>query len=200
VSGDRLADVVLATLTSPLPDLDTARRTRPPRVYTSMVGAAMTAALITAPSTGARLPFERTVPPLTQQAITPASSAPSATQRPEPSTAAIVQELRQKSGLTWDQLGRLVGVSRRAVHLWVAGGRVNAHHLELLTQLHQIVDRLPATSPVERRALLFQTRRGEPSIFDAFLRQRTSEAGVVAGTPFAPDELFGARHDDGRGD
>jgi DNA-binding XRE family transcriptional regulator len=86
------------------------------------------------------------------------------------STSDIVRELHAKSGLTWEQLGRLIGVSRRAVHLWAAGGRINARHLELVMQLHDI--------------------------FDAFLRQRASEEGVVSGTPFYPGRSRGGRHNE----
>jgi len=98
--------------------------------------------------------------------------------------------------LTWEQLGRLLGVSRRAVHLWAAGGRVNSRHLELLAQLRGIVDNLPAENASQRRMLIFQARQAEPSIFDTFLRQHTGEEGVVAGTPFSPDQLLGARYDE----
>jgi transcriptional regulator with XRE-family HTH domain len=117
--------------------------------------------------------------------------------RPILSTAAIVLELRDKSGLTWDQLGRLLGVSRRAVHLWAAGGRINARHLELLAKLRVTIDNLPATDAIQRRVMLFETRRAEPSIFDEFLRQHLSDGGTVAGTPFTPDQLLGARLEDG---
>ena len=33
--------------------------------------------------------------------------------------------LKAHSGLTWEQLGKAFGVSRRAVHLWANGGRMN---------------------------------------------------------------------------
>jgi DNA-binding XRE family transcriptional regulator len=112
------------------------------------------------------------------------------------STSDIVRELHAKSGLTWEQLGRLIGVSRRAVHLWAAGGRINARHLELVMQLHDIVDGLPATEAAERRMLIFSPRHAQPSIFDAFLRQRASEEGVVSGTPFYPGRSRGGRHNE----
>jgi glycine cleavage system aminomethyltransferase T len=85
------------------------------------------------------------------------------------------------------------------VHLWAAGGRVNARHVELLAQLGGIIDDLPAANAAQRRVLIFQARRAEPSIVDAFLRQRASEEGTVAGTPFAPDELLRSRYDEVEG-
>jgi hypothetical protein len=44
--------------------------------------------------------------------------------------------------------------------------------------------------------MIFQARPARPSIFDSFIRQHTSEEGTAAGTPFAPDELLGARYDE----
>jgi len=111
-------------------------------------------------------------------------------------TATIVQELHAKSGLSWEQLGRLLGVSRRAVHLWAAGGRVNSRHIERLARLRGIIDNLPAVDASQRRMLIFRVRRAEPSIFDAFLRQHSGEEGIVAGTPFSPEQLLGARYDE----
>ncbi|GAB1328387.1 hypothetical protein ACE1SV_27260 [Streptomyces sennicomposti] len=47
-------------------------------------------------------------------------------------TAAEVRMLRERSGLSWQQVARLFGVSRRAVHMWAAGGRMTDHHAALL--------------------------------------------------------------------
>jgi hypothetical protein len=106
-----------------------------------------------------------------------------------------VRELHAKSGLSWEQLGRLLGVSRRAVHLWAAGGRVNSRHIERLAQLRGIIDNLPAENASQRRMLIFRVPQAELSIFDAFLRQHASEEGVVAGTPFSPEQLLGLRYE-----
>ena len=32
-----------------------------------------------------------------------------------------VMELRRRSGLTWDQLGQIFGVTRRTMHFWASG-------------------------------------------------------------------------------
>lgn len=47
-------------------------------------------------------------------------------------TAAEVRLLRERSGLSWQQVARIFGVSRRAVHMWAAGGRMTDHHAALL--------------------------------------------------------------------
>lgn len=50
----------------------------------------------------------------------------------ESGTAVEIRALRETSGLSWQQIARLFGVSRRAVHMWAAGGRMTDHHAELL--------------------------------------------------------------------
>ncbi len=53
------------------------------------------------------------------------------------STASALVELRRISGLTWDQLGRIFGVSRRSVHFWASGKPLNATNEE---RLHRVLD------------------------------------------------------------
>lgn len=59
-----------------------------------------------------------------------------------PTSAELLTRTHRESGLTWDQLARYFGVSRRAVHLWAAGGRMSATNEELLAHLVFAVDRL----------------------------------------------------------
>jgi transcriptional regulator with XRE-family HTH domain len=194
------AGLVLSGRTSPISDPAGIPRTWTSNLFATVSGAAVTAAALAAFTGGVRSLIERTAPPLTWPVPLSTTVEQLAEERPVRSTATIVQELRDKSGLTWDQLGRLLGVSRRAVHLWAAGGRVNARHLELLTKLHGIVDSLPAADAAQRRMLLFKPRQAEPSIFDTFLMQHASDAGTVSGTPFTPDQLLGALHDENGSD
>lgn len=50
-------------------------------------------------------------------------------------TAPVVRHLHEVSGLTWAELARLFGVSRRAVHGWATGARMNAAHAARLSRL-----------------------------------------------------------------
>ena len=186
---------VLLSRTHPIPSSGPQMRAWTSSIFTGLSGIAVTTALLAGPVHDAKSLAEWTRPPLTQPAISSARVARPIQASPAQTSAAIVRTLHVESGLTWEQLGRLLGVSRRAVHLWAAGGRVNSRHLELLSQLRSIIDDLRAENASQRRMLIFQTRRAEPSIFDAFLRQHTHEEGVVAGTPFSPDKLLGARYD-----
>jgi transcriptional regulator with XRE-family HTH domain len=84
----------------------------------------------------------------------------------EADPAAAVRRLYAISGLTWDQLAKLFGVSRRAVHHWASGGRMNASHAEALGLLARRIGSVSAASAEERRALLLLPHSNGPSIYD----------------------------------
>ncbi|WP_306205177.1 helix-turn-helix domain-containing protein [Actinoplanes sp. RD1] len=122
--------------------------------------------------------------------VAPVSSAAT----PRTAQAAEVRWLREASGLTWEQLGRLFGVSRRAVHLWATGGRMNSSNAELLAELVGLVRELPGGPDDRRAALLAPTADG--SIVDRIRGRHRSDARDFSGTPFAPEELLGGSHVD----
>lgn len=80
---------------------------------------------------------------------------------PHPKSVASsrVRQLKEDSALTWDQLRRLFGVSRRALHMWAGGAQMNSRNQERLTYLEQIVSAL-GTTPIERRDALISSREG----------------------------------------
>lgn len=90
--------------------------------------------------------------------------------------AEAVKSLREESGLTWDQLGRLFGVSRRAMHLWANGGRMNAAHAEALSAILRVVRELAGSGNIDPREALLRPGADGRSMYDE-LRSR-----------FAPDE------------
>ncbi len=108
--------------------------------------------------------------------------------------AAEVRWLHECSGLTWEQLGRMFGVSRRAVHLWANGGRMNSANAELLAELATLVRGLSG-GPDERRALLLASKVDGSSAIDRIRARHGSDARDVSGNPFRPEELLGARLD-----
>lgn len=70
-------------------------------------------------------------------------------------TAATLKDVRERTGLTWDQIARLFGVSRRAVHLWAAGGRMTATNEETLVGLADVLSKTADGPEREaRRAVL----------------------------------------------
>ncbi|SLC86850.1 HTH domain-containing protein [Mycobacteroides abscessus] len=78
----------------------------------------------------------------------------------------MAQWLHANSGLTGDQLGRVLGVSRRTVYLWATGKRVNGKNLERLTHVYRTIHEIPARNPDHRRNQLFAPRFQRRNLFD----------------------------------
>lgn len=121
--------------------------------------------------------------------VTSAVIAPS-----KPSLQASLLTLRDLSGLTWEQLARLFGVSRRAVHLWASGGRMNNPHAELLNVILATVRSIPAETSGQRRELLLAPRANGSSLYESWLAARDRHRGVNA-PAFRPEQLIDALHD-----
>lgn len=111
-----------------------------------------------------------------------------------PTSADLVRRLRADSGLTWEQLAKLFGVSRRAVHLWANGGRMNAANIEHLSRLLDLLaaEHSGLTSEQRRAALLGPQASGR-SRFDELRGAHASGDGDVSGTPWPPRALLEAR-------
>lgn len=130
-------------------------------------------------------------------------------------TRRAVSELRRISGLTWEQLAGLFGVSRRSVHFWASGRPLNAtNHERLMRVLDVVRDADRGTARSTRAALLdarggntafemladqqFQEARlalgrGRPRLVPALTP--LSEAARTARKPLPPDELYDAKSD-----
>jgi hypothetical protein len=115
------------------------------------------------------------------------------------STAELVRDLWGRSGLTWDQLARLFGVSRRAMHAWATGARPNAFHQELLTELTQLVAKIDTGDPRRNRERLLAPQSGRLSLFDEVRARHADQASDITGN-LSPAQLLGALHDRGPGD
>lgn len=103
--------------------------------------------------------------------------------------------VKAHSGLTWDQLGKIFGVSRRAVHMWANGGRLNESNAQRLRAFAAIIrgfeSEMPdGSTPEVVRARLLQVEPDGLSIIDR-LRQEHS-AGPTWGAPFGPERLIDA--------
>ena len=84
---------------------------------------------------------------------------------PEPVASSRVRCLKEASGLTWDQLRRLFGVSRRALHMWAGGAQMNSRNQERLTDLERVVSALGNTPSERRDAFMSSRHRGGRSVF-----------------------------------
>lgn len=74
------------------------------------------------------------------------------------SPADNIKALRELTGLTWEQIARLFGVSRRSVHHWAAGGKLSSGNEELLAEVVDLVRAIGASSPASVRHELFRMR------------------------------------------
>jgi hypothetical protein len=78
---------------------------------------------------------------------------------PEPTHGSVdlVVYIHDNSGLTWEQIARALGVSKRSVHLWASGARVSGKNVEALTGFKALVDSVGGKSPDDRRMALLSS-------------------------------------------
>ena len=95
-------------------------------------------------------------------------------------TRRTVSELRRISGLTWRELGHLLGVSRRSVHHWASGKPLDADHEERLTRVLDIVRAADRGSARRTRAALFDAHEGTTPL-DMLAAQRFDDARLAIG-------------------
>lgn len=126
-----------------------------------------------------------------------------------------IAELRRRSGLTWEQLARLFGVSRRSLHFWASGkpmAPTNEEHLQRLLAAMRKVDRGSAAA---NRSALLSAREDESIPFDLLAvgdyeqvvkmlgegegrrarPSRRADEAAAARLPRPPEELVSALQD-----
>lgn len=123
-----------------------------------------------------------------------------------------IAELRRLSGLTWEQLARLFGVSRRSLHFWASGKPMaasNENHLQRVLAVLRRIDRGAASA---NRSLLLGELEDGTVPFDLLVNAdyeravsvlgggearpvvppKISAASRAARAPRPPEELVGA--------
>lgn len=70
-----------------------------------------------------------------------------------PPSATAIRDLKRHTGLTWGELARLFGVSRRTVHNWDEGGKVSQARERRLHEIAALVADFPVTQEAFRGAL-----------------------------------------------
>lgn len=95
-------------------------------------------------------------------------------------TRESVCELRRTSGLTWDQVGLLFGVSRRSVHFWASGKPLNAANEEHLLRVLNVVRSGQRGNARATRAALFEVHDGKTA-FEMLVGQRYQDAAQLLG-------------------
>ncbi len=96
-------------------------------------------------------------------------------EHPLPHAATRVRALYGQSGLTWNQVARMFGVSRRSVHAWARGGRMNARNSERLATIESAVEANRRESPSATREALLNASNG-PSVFQRLTSNARAQA------------------------
>jgi DNA-binding transcriptional regulator YiaG len=111
-----------------------------------------------------------------------------------PDLARSVRALRRRSGLTWDELARIFGVTRRTLYNWSIGGQVSAAHAQALAQVIARVHEVDAGDPKLTRSRLLAPTDSGATLYTRLVQQQ--ELGVATEEPvYRPDQLLDARHD-----
>ena len=98
-----------------------------------------------------------------------------------PSNEELLEEVKDRAGLTWEQVGRLLGVSRRSVHKWLRGETMASSNEERLHRLKELVVAAEAGNGFSTRNRLLDRTNGL-SAFELFRSGRMEDAlNVVAG-------------------
>ncbi|MFF1606170.1 helix-turn-helix domain-containing protein [Amycolatopsis sp. NPDC058278] len=86
--------------------------------------------------------------------------------------ASSIRRVHASSGLTWDEIARLVGVSRRTVHNWIQGARVSSANARTLSRVCTTLEREDKGDPASTRAHLLAPRLGGMSPYERMLARR----------------------------
>ena len=90
-------------------------------------------------------------------------------------------ELRRFTGLTWEELAKLLSVTRRSLHLWANGHPINAQNETRLRDLMSTMRALDRGTARENRALLMSPRPAGGVFSDLLRDKRFDEALLQAG-------------------
>jgi len=106
-----------------------------------------------------------------------------------PELAKSVRSLHDRSGLTWDELAHMFGVSRRTLYNWSTGGRVSASHAQAITSVIRAIHQMDTGSPQLTRSRLLAPAEDGTTIYTR-LAQQQSVPPAISGPAYRPDELL----------
>ena len=96
-------------------------------------------------------------------------------------TASAILEIRRLSGLTWEELAVVFGVSRRSVHHWASGKTVSSSHDQDIRRVLVIVRRLDRGDAALTRNLLLSPDVAGQAIFHQLKAGSFEQAMARAG-------------------
>jgi DNA-binding transcriptional regulator YiaG len=111
-----------------------------------------------------------------------------------PELARSVRSLRDRSGLTWDELAYVFGVSRRTLYNWSTGGKVSAAHARVIALVVRAIHQVDTGNPELTRSKLLAPARDGTTIY-ASLAQQSPQLPAVSGPVFGPDVLLSSSPD-----
>lgn len=135
---------------------------KPPALYVGLLATTMAFA---APTTATAMPQ---IP----QAIVAQSwtSTTQASVRPTDHSGSV-RRLKNRSGLSWQQLGDAFGVSRRSLHFWVNGGNMAAANVQRLQHLSDHIAGMGDLKPTAVQAELLRPDATGRSQLDTWISQ-----------------------------
>ena len=120
-------------------------------------------------------------PPLPPPAsMAPETGAETTSEDSSEITPRAISELRRIAGLTWEELGRLFGVSRRSVHFWASGRPLKAVNEQRVRGVLDVVREADRGDARSNRTVLFEIAEGGTP-FDLLALQRFDEARALLG-------------------
>ena len=106
--------------------------------------------------------------------------------RESQTSSAAILELRRVSGLTWDQLARLFGTTRRSLHFWATGKPLTPAHEERLHRLLATIRRLDRGSAHANRTLLLGAHDDGCIPLDLLMAEQYERVLALLGPGYAP--------------
>ncbi|MBK9577821.1 MAG: hypothetical protein IPO40_12150 [Fibrobacteres bacterium] len=85
-----------------------------------------------------------------------------------------ILEIKRLSGLTWDELGKVFGVSRRSVHNWARGEAVTASHDAMIQAVLEKIRRIDQGSAMSTASRL-RSLNGEAPLYSLLTSLPLSE-------------------------
>lgn len=97
-------------------------------------------------------------------------------------------EIRRLTGLTWEQLAKLFNVSRRTLHFWASGKRLNSFNEEQLNLLLDTIRYIDRGSASLNRNLLLMPIKDGKSPFDFLIAGKYQEVKNILGSGNVPQK------------
>jgi DNA-binding transcriptional regulator YiaG len=98
-----------------------------------------------------------------------------------------IARIHSRSGLTWSELARAFGTTRRTLHNWANGRRMSAKHVETFHDLTRLVELHDRGDPAQTRSALIAPRGNGESPLSEFLASHRPVPDRPEG--FSPSEL-----------